>query len=161
MKRVVIIGPGASGKSILALQLGEITGLPVVELDKVFWRPGLIETPRDQWMGIQQKLVEEKEWILDGDLGPYDVIEVRLRAADAIVFLDFSLVRCAWRSARRSRERLDFWLWLLRYRRESRPFLMEAIRNQAAKATLYVLRNPAAVKRFVADVARISRNARD
>lgn len=154
MKRVVIIGPGASGKSTLALQLGEITGLPVVELDKVFWRPGLIETPRDQWMGIQRKLVEEKEWILDGDLGPYDVIEVRLRAADTIIFLDFSLLRCAWRSARRSRERLDFWLWLLRYRRESRPFLMEAIRSHAAKATVQVLRNPAAVKRFVAYAIR-------
>jgi len=40
MKRVVIIGPGASGKSTLAGQLGEIAGLRVVELDKIFWRPG-------------------------------------------------------------------------------------------------------------------------
>jgi len=39
MNRVVILGPGASGKSTLALQLGEITGLLVVELDKVFWQP--------------------------------------------------------------------------------------------------------------------------
>ena len=42
MKRVVIFGPGASGKSTLAVRLGEITGLPVIELDKIFWRPGLI-----------------------------------------------------------------------------------------------------------------------
>ena len=41
MKRVLILGPGGSGKSILALRLGEITGLRVVELDKVFWQPGL------------------------------------------------------------------------------------------------------------------------
>ena len=47
MKRVVIFGPGASGKSTLALRLGEITGLSVIELDKVFWRPGLVPTPRD------------------------------------------------------------------------------------------------------------------
>src|SRR5215831_8360171 len=103
MKRVVIIGPGASGKSTLARQLGEITGRPVVELDKVFWRPGLIETPRDQWAKLQQKLVLENEWIMDGDLGPYDVIEVRLQAADTVIFLDFSLLRCAWRAMRRSR----------------------------------------------------------
>ena len=40
VKRVVIVGPGASGKSALAACLGEITGLPVIELDKAFWRPG-------------------------------------------------------------------------------------------------------------------------
>jgi hypothetical protein len=26
--------------------LGEITGLPVIELDKLFWQPGLAVTPR-------------------------------------------------------------------------------------------------------------------
>jgi adenylate kinase family enzyme len=154
MRRVLIIGRGGSGKSTLAVELGKLTGLPVVELDKVFWRPGLVETPRNEWAGIQQKLVEAKEWILDGDLGPYDVIEVRLQAADTIIFLDFSLIRCAWRAARRSHERLDFWLWLLWYRRRSRPFLMEAIRKHAARATVHMLRNPAAVKRFVADTVQ-------
>jgi hypothetical protein len=47
--RVVILGPGASGKSTLANQFSEIVGLPVIELDKVFWRPGVAATPRDQW----------------------------------------------------------------------------------------------------------------
>jgi adenylate kinase family enzyme len=47
MKRVIILGPGASGKSTLAVRLGEITGLSVIEMDKVFWRPGLVTTPRD------------------------------------------------------------------------------------------------------------------
>ena len=45
MKRVVIFGRGASGKSTLAKRLGEITGLPVVELDEIFWQPGLLATP--------------------------------------------------------------------------------------------------------------------
>lgn len=40
------MGPGAAGKSTLAACLGEITGLPVIELDKPFWRPGLAATPR-------------------------------------------------------------------------------------------------------------------
>jgi adenylate kinase family enzyme len=148
MRRVVILGPGASGKSTLAIQLSEITGLPVIELDNLFWRPGLVATPYDQWVKVQERLVQGNEWIIDGDLGPYDAVEVRLRAADTIIFLDFSFVRCAWRAIRRSRERADFWLWLLRYRRQSRPFLMEAFANYAAHATLHVLRSPAAIRGY-------------
>ena len=157
MKRIVLIGPGASGKSTLARQLGEITGLPVVELDKLFWQPGPVKTSRDQWVELQQRLVGADEWIMDGDLGPYDAIEVRLGAADTIIFLDFSLARCAWRALRRSSERLEFWLWLLRYRRRSRPFLLNAISEHAPNAAVHFLREPEAVTLFVADVVRQSR----
>jgi adenylate kinase family enzyme len=158
MKRVVIIGRGASGKSTLAVRLGEITGLPVIELDKFFWRPGLVATPRDQWVAVQEGLLAEEGWIIDGDLGPYDAVEVRLRAADTILFLDFSLLRCSWRAIRRSRERADFWRWLLAYRWQSRPILLQAIANHAVKADLHILRNPKALTRFVAGVAYATRS---
>jgi len=150
---VVILGRGASGKSTLARRLGDITGLPVIEVDKIFWRPGLIATPRDQWVAMQEKLVAGDRWIMDGDLGPYDAVEVRLRAADTILFLDFSLVRCAWRAIRRSREGADFWRWLLSYQYQSRPILRAAIANHAPNAVLDVFRGPKAVGRFLADAA--------
>ena len=153
MRRVVILGPGASGKSTLALRLGSMTGLPVIELDKIFWQPGLVAMPPDEWVKLQQVLVQRTEWIMDGDLGPFDAVEVRLRAADTVIFLDFSWIRCAWRAFRRSRERFDFWLWLLRYRSRSRPFLMQAIAKHAAGASLYVLRTPEALRQFVANLA--------
>ena len=154
MQRVVIIGRGASGKSALAVELAEITGLPVIELDKVFWQSGLVATPRDQWMAIQQELTQRERWIMDGDLGPYDVVDVRLRAADTVIFLDFSLVRCAWRAIRRSPERADFWRWLFAYRRRSRPLLLKAVAAYAAKADFHIFRSPRALKRFVERVAR-------
>jgi adenylate kinase family enzyme len=156
VKRAVILGRGAAGKSTLALHLADVTGLPLIELDKVFWRPGLVATPRDEWVQVQQGLIEEERWIMDGDLGPYDAVEVRLRAADTIILLDFSLVRCAWRAYRRSHERADFWLWLLKYRRQSRPILMQAIAKQGARAHIHILRNPEAVRRFVDEVAQFS-----
>jgi len=156
MKRVLILGPGAAGKSTLATRLGEITGLPVIELDKIFWKPGLLPTPREQWVELQQRLVDEDQWIIDGDLGPYDAVEVRLPAADTIILLDFSFIRCAWRALRRSRERCDFWLWLWRYRRQSRPILIEAINKLAPQADLHMLRNPKALKQFLAHIVRTS-----
>jgi adenylate kinase family enzyme len=154
MKRVVILGRGASGKSTLAKRLSELTGLPVIELDKVFWRAGLLATPRDEWVTVQEKLAATDGWIMDGDLGPYDAVEVRLRAADTIILLDFSLIRCAWRAILRSRERADFWRWLVAYRFHSRPILLQAIANQAATGSLWVLRDPRALRQFVADIDR-------
>lgn len=153
MKRVVILGPGAAGKSTLDTRLSEITGLPVIELDKLFWRPGLAATPREEWAALQRQLATHESWIMDGDLGPYDVIDIRLKVADTIVFLDFSLVRCAWRAIRRSRERADFWRWLLTYRRRSRPLLRQAIAAHAGDAGIYILTTPRAVRRFTAKIA--------
>ena len=157
MQRVVVLGPGASGKSTLARALGEIAALPVIELDQIFWQPVLLATPRDAWAAMQQNLVQAESWIMDGDLGPYDVVEIRLRAADTVIFLDFPTIRCAWRAFRRSRERLDFWLWLLRYRWRSRPALLAAIAEHAAGARLHRLTSPLAVRRFLAETASQNR----
>lgn len=152
MRRVIVVGPGAAGKSTLAVRLGDITGLPVIELDKLFWRPGLAAMPRDQWAAVQRELASQESWIMDGDLGPYDVIDARLQAADTVVFLDFSPLRCAWRAIRRSRERADFWRWLFSYRRRSRPLLLQAIAVHAGDADIHVLRTPRAVRRFVTGI---------
>jgi Isopentenyl transferase len=59
VKRVIVVGPGAAGKSTLAACLGEITGLPVIELDKLFCRPGLAATPREEWTAIQRQLAAQ------------------------------------------------------------------------------------------------------
>ncbi|HKD77234.1 MAG TPA: hypothetical protein VKB76_17140, partial [Ktedonobacterales bacterium] len=139
-------------------QLAETTGLPMIELDKLFWGHGLVATPRDQWVEHQRVLVAHDQWILDGDLGPYDVLELRLQAADTVIFLDYSPLVCVWRAMRRGPERLDFWLWLLQYRRRSRPLILQAMDTFARHARHYVLRTPAATRRFLASVqgARIT-----
>jgi adenylate kinase family enzyme len=153
MKRVVILGRGASGKSTLARRLGNITVLPVIELDKIFWQAGLVATPREKWVLVQEKIVAENRWIIEGDLGHYDAFEVRLQAADTIILLDFSLLRCALRSIRRSRERSDFWFWLIAYRYQSLPILKKAISKYAQKAALHVFRDLRAMDQFVADLS--------
>lgn len=152
MKRVVVLGRGGSGKSILAAKLGSITGLPVVELDKYFWAPDLTPMRRDQWTELQQELVDGDRWILDGDLGEYDVLTERLKPADTVILLDFSLWRCIWQATRRSRETLDFWGWVICYRRRSLPRITGAIAADARDADVHVLRNPRDVRQFLADV---------
>lgn len=153
VERIVILGRGAAGKSTLARRLGSVTGLPVIELDQMFWQSGLVATPRDQWIDLQRELVAPERWIIDGDLGPYDVLEPRLDAADAVIVLDFSLLRCVWRSIRRSTEHLDYWRWLFGYRRRSLPAIMAMIATSAPRADLRVFRNPRAADAFLAAIS--------
>jgi adenylate kinase family enzyme len=149
VQRVAIVGPGTAGKLTLAVSSGEVTGLPVVELDKLFWRAGLAATPPDRWAAIQRELVRHESWIMDGDLGLHDVLNVRLQAADTVMFLDFPLLRCTWRAIRRPWETADFWRWLLTYRRRSRPLLLRAIAAHAGDADIHVLLTPRAVRQFL------------
>ena len=95
MKKIVILGRGGAGKSTLAAHLGTALALPVIELDRHFWAPDLAPTPEDRWTDIQRPLTSGPRWVIDGDLGPYDVLDVRLRAADTVIVLDFPLWRCA------------------------------------------------------------------
>jgi adenylate kinase family enzyme len=150
VKRVVILGRGAAGKSVTAARLGQITGLPVIELDRHFWKPGPNATPPAEWARTQRELLQREAWIMDGDLGSYDTaLGARLAAADTVIVLDFPLVRCAWRALRRSRERADFWRWLLGYRRRNLPLIRRAIADHAPAADVEVLSSPRAVRRFL------------
>jgi adenylate kinase family enzyme len=121
MQRVVILGRGGAGKSTVARRLGEVLGLPVIELDKHFWQPGLVPLPKDQWVRVQLELANQPRWVMDGDLGPYDVLPVRLSAADAVLLLDFPMWLCLWRTLRRGKERWDFWWRLITWRWLERP----------------------------------------
>ncbi|MGB9224060.1 adenylate kinase [Mycobacterium sp.] len=150
MQRVVILGRGGSGKSSLAQRLSHGLDLPVVELDGIFWRPGPLPTPEREWAEIQRDLIAPDRWIIDGDLGRYDTgLELRLRAADTVVVLDFGLWRCVWRALPRSPETREFWTWVWRYRRDSLPSITGAIATDASHANVHMLRNPRQVRRFL------------
>jgi adenylate kinase family enzyme len=159
VRRVLVVGRGGAGKTTLARRLGALTGFPVVELDQCFWREGLVATPPAEWVAAQRELIRPETWILDGDLGPYDVLEPRLAVADTVIVLDFSLLRCAWRSVRRSRENADFWRWVISYRRRSLPVLMTTLATLSPQPRVYRFGTPRAVERFVASIPDRPRSA--
>jgi adenylate kinase family enzyme len=161
VRKVVILGRGGAGKSALSRQISDVTGIPAVELDALFRQPGPAPMDPSRWAACQHELVQPCCWILDRDLGPYDTaLEVRLRAADTIVILDFTFLRCAWRTLRRGREQAEYWRWMWAYRRRSLPDVMRAISSEAPHAKLHVLRNPAMVQRFAGKVRQTAARER-
>lgn len=151
MQRIVILGRGGAGKSTFARRLGERAALPVVELDKHFWRAGLAPLSKDQWAEAQRVLAGEPRWIMDGDLGPYDVLPVRLAMADTALLLDFPLGLCLWRALRRGRENWDFWVWLVTWGWHERPKMIGLL-AQAEGLTTYVFRSPKDLDQFLSGV---------
>lgn len=142
MERVAVVGPGGAGKSTFATALGEATGLPVVHLDRHFWQPGWVETPRDEWRERQRDLCAVERWIADGNYG--GTFDERFARADTVVVVQRNRVACVasalWRTTRNygkaiqadgcpERFQLAFYRWIWNYRRESRPRLDAALKK--------------------------------
>ncbi len=99
MKRILIIGSSGSGKSTLARRLGATLELPVIHLDRHYWHPGWVGTPKTEWQNKVKILVQREEWIIDGNYR--GTLETRLAAADSIIFLDLPPWMCALRALKR------------------------------------------------------------
>jgi len=171
MTRVAVIGPGGAGKSRIASQLGEAVGARVVELDRLFWQPGWVETPAPEWKEIQRQELELEPWIVEGL--HKDTMHLWLEAADTIVFLDVSPLVATWRVSKRRvsgedrstapdgcepapahRALLKFLLYQWDYRRKIRPEILRILDRRRGRAEIAVLRTPREVDAFLSRVER-------
>ncbi len=162
-RRLAIIGISGAGKSTLARRLAETTGLPAVHLDRVFWKGNWEAVPEAVYLAEHESLIRTEEWIIEGFVER--TMAGRLRAADVVLYLDYSGLRCTWQVLRR---------WL-RHRKTSRPELpsealdwidatflrlvltrgerkhIEAAIAAAQPARLERFRSPKALERFLAE----------
>lgn len=156
MQRVLVLGPGGAGKSVLSRELAGITGLPVIHLDREFFKPGWVKPARDEWLATIARLLAGDAWIADGTHA--DTLEYRLGFADGVVLLDYSrwvsvrgvFTRLARRKGRRRadlapgcRNRLDrdYASWVWTYPRKTRPQVAAALARHAGHLEIVTLHN--------------------
>lgn len=92
MKRIAIIGCPGSGKSMFARKLHEKTGLPLVHLDNIWWKPDRTHITREAFDERLAAILREDAWIIDGNYSR--TIETRIRACDTVIFLDCDEQTC-------------------------------------------------------------------
>jgi adenylate kinase family enzyme len=102
MEKIVIIGSPGAGKTTLAVELEKILRIKVFHLDRIFWDRGWKRKSRDTRIDILYKIVQEKQWIIEGTY--LSSSEPRLEEADTIIFLDIPLLLCLWRVIKRHRK---------------------------------------------------------
>lgn len=135
MNRILIIGSGGSGKSTLSQKLSNILDLPVIHLDTYYWNPNWVPKPNDEWDKIVEQFTDENHWIIDGNYSR--TMDMRIKKADLIIFLDMPRLLCIYRIFKRRimyhkktrpdmnvecKEKLDwgFIKWVWNYKRRSR-----------------------------------------
>ena len=86
VQRVMVVGNPGSGKSTLARALGERLDLPVVHLDRLFWRPGWQAASKDEFRAALTPLAAPESWVIEGNYS--STFDLRMPRADLVVVLD-------------------------------------------------------------------------
>ena len=164
-RRWLVLGASGGGKSTFAVELGRILDLPVVHLDRHYWRPGWVEPPSEEWDRQLLALTQDDEWVMDGNYSR--TLSHRLPRANVAVLLDFSTLVCLWGVVQRSiihrgrgrpdmapgcPERLPdraFLRWVLSYKRRSRPRVLGLLEG-ASHVHFVRLRNRNDARHFLA-----------
>lgn len=162
MDRVLVIGPCGAGKSTLSVELGQKLGLPVFHMDQLNWRPGWIESSKDELCARLGIITAGEKWLIDGNYG--GTLDARLTHADTVIYLDYPIRLCAWRLLRRifkyrgrtrpdmtencpERFDLDFFLYLLAWNTGPRPRTEARLREYNGK--MIRLANPRALRSWL------------
>ena len=162
MQRVLVIGSPGAGKSVFAQRLAAVAGLPLVHLDRQYWRTGWVEPDKATWTQQVKDLIAEPAWVMDGNYG--GTLPQRLERADTVVWLDMPRWRCLWRVVKRvlrdygrTREDMtpgcperfnwEFLVYVWRFPRDQRLRLMDVLKDFGGERV--VLSNPSAVASFL------------
>jgi adenylate kinase family enzyme len=152
--RVMIIGCAGSGKSTLSQNLGGILNLPVIHLDKYYWKPNWVATPNDEWDRIVEEFTRKEQWIIDGNYSR--TMDMRIARADLIIFLDAPRWFCMYRILKRRvmyhkktrpdmnaecPETIDFefikWVW--NYRKRGRIKTLERLEKVKGQKEIIII----------------------
>lgn len=169
MKKIILIGSGGAGKSTLAHKLGKLMNIDVYHLDSMFWKKGWVPISREELIQQQKQIFAKDSWIIDGNYS--STLELRLEAADTIIFLNLPRVQCVYRVIKRRiqyhnrtrpdmgedcKEKLDMeflkWVWM--FPKSKKPNILSKLRELANDKQVIILNSSAEVNKFLNQIEK-------
>lgn len=98
-KKIMIFGRPGSGKSTFALALHKAIGIPLHHLDKHFYEANWVERDYKEFMEIQQSIVDQNKWIIDGN--NTKSLELRYSHANLVLYFNYPRWLCYLRTFKR------------------------------------------------------------
>lgn len=99
MKRILIIGCNASGKTTMARKLSEKLNLPLIHLDKLYWRDNWTHATDEEFDELLLEELKKDEWIIEGNIKR--TLPKRLKYCDTVIYLDFPSFVCVLNAIKR------------------------------------------------------------
>ena len=164
MNKIAVIGSAGAGKSTFSRRMGRKLGLEVFHLDRLMWRPGWVLVTRDEQKEIQKDLLKKERWIIDGNYS--STLDLRLKEADMVVFLDMPRLLCIYRAIKRSLiyrnrtrpdmregcdEKIDveFLKWIWQFPKKRKPNLLATLEGLPEEKRVVILRNRKEIAKFL------------
>src|SRR3989338_1455920 len=85
--KIMVFGTPGSGKSSFAQVLSEELRLPFYQLDKYFFFENWKEKEHQEFLEIQEKLVENDDWVIVGNA--LHSLEMRYQRAHVAIYFSF------------------------------------------------------------------------
>ena len=163
----MLIGSGGAGKSTLAKKLNDVTGIPLIHLDKHFWNPDWVETEKEKWTQLVMEIAEKETWIIDGNYG--GTMDIRLARASTVIFMNLSGWLCTLRVMKRliqsygktrpdmakgCRERFswNFMKYVWNYPKTRKPKILQKLSGLPKETQVFILKSPGEVRSFLQKV---------
>ncbi len=106
LKKIIVIGNIAGGKTRLSLLLAARYELPLLHVDSIQFQKGMKIRPATETTQIINAMTSQEAWLIDG-YGPLEILEQRFLMADAIVLIDLPLWQHYWWLCKR--QITNFW----------------------------------------------------
>jgi adenylate kinase family enzyme len=170
MERILVMGSSGSGKSTFAQRLSAMTGIPMVSLDALFWKPGWVPSEAAEFQTRVTEAGRLPRWIMDGNYTSSGAGDLRRSLADAIIWFDLPrrtcmtgiLTRIATSYGRVRPEMaagcpekidLEFFRYVWTYRRQQRPKLLQYFDGLRPDQALICFTSRTQADRYLTDVA--------